>query len=312
MTGQIALAPDPYTYWRNALNGVFGPVHDGHAMPGFYKRRYKAKDGTVTWTAVALWEDADGMHAIEAGKTVDPDTVWVSCCQKPITEEVYRRVERGEGWPDAIESLIGDNNPPADEAEADEVESAVKRAEAEAAKPITNQTDADRLSNHKERLTKLWSKKEAERKAEKEPHLEAGRAVDAKFNPLLDKIKAAGTKVAASLTTWLRAEQARIDAENAKQTEIDKKAREEAAKANLPPPEPVKAPEPVRVKAGTSGRAVSLRTYTSAEITDYPKTLAAVADSPKIKEVVQSLANAAATAGIPLPGTEIKKEQRAA
>ena len=115
-----------YEYWQNALAGNFGPVHDGEPHCGFYEARNK-KAGTRQ--ACAIWRNADGLlTATQDGRPVDPNDVWTWICRTPIKEDVFRRVERGEGWPDAIEELIGHNNPPQAEAETDEVEAAVKSA----------------------------------------------------------------------------------------------------------------------------------------------------------------------------------------
>lgn len=298
-----------YKYWMDALKGNFGPVHDGHPQPGFYKKK---ADKNGNWNAVAIWMEGDNALAVEAGKTVDANDIWTWVCQKPITEEVYRRVESGGGWPDAIESLIGDNNPPTDEAEADEVENACKAALDAASKPVTSQTDADRLSNHKDRLTKLYKAKEAERTLEKKPHLEAGALVDAKFKPILAKVEETGKAVKAVLTKWLVAEQARINAETAAAAKAEEAARQAAIKADEPVPEPVKAVEPTRVKAGTAGRSIALRTFKSARIKDYAKALEAVANNQEIRDLVQTLADRAARADMELPGCEIVSEQRAA
>lgn len=298
-----------YQYWMAALKGNFGPVHDGHPQPGFYKKK---ADKNGNWNAVAIWMEGDTTLAVEAGKTVDANDIWTWVCEKPITEEVYRRVERGEDWPDAIESMIGDNNPPADEAEADEVENACKAALEAAKHPITNQTEADRLGNHRDRLAKLYTAKEKERKDEKEPHLEAGRQVDAKFKPILAKVEEAGKTVKATLTKWLVAEQARINAEAAAKAKADEAARQAAIAANKPPPEPAPVQEVARPKVGTSGRATALRTFKSARITDYAKALEAVANNQEIRELVQTLADRAARADMALPGCEIISEQRAA
>jgi hypothetical protein len=293
-----------YDYWTNALAGKFGAVHDGEPQPGFYR--------TKAGKAVAIWQDGDKMVAVEGGRSVDAADIWTWCCTWPVTEEAYRAVERGEGWPDAIETLIGSNNPPADEAEADEVENACKAALDAAAKPVTNQTEADKLGNHRDRLAKLYKAKEGERVAEKEPHLEAGRQVDAKFKPILAKVEDAGKAVKATLTKWLVAEQSRIDAENAAKAKAEREAREAAAAANLPPPEPAPVQEPEKPRAGTVGRASALRTFKSAVITDYAKALAAVANHAEVKELVQTLADRAARADIAMDGCEIKVEKRAA
>lgn len=297
-----------YKYWMDALNGNFGAVHDGHPQPGFYKRK---ADKNGNWNAVAIWMEGDNALAVEAGKSVDASDIWTWVCQKPITEDVYRRVERGEGWPDAIESMIGDNNPPAGEAAADEVENACKEA-LEAAKSVTTQTEADKLGNHRDRLAKLWTTKDKERVAEKAPFLAAEREIDAKFKPILSKVEDAGKTVKAALTVWLKAEQARIDAENAAKAKAEREAREAAIAANKPPPEPAPVQEVARPKVGTSGRATALRTFKSAIITDYAKALAAVADNPEIKALVQTLADRAARADVALAGCEIHSEQRAA
>ena len=297
-----------YQYWMDALKGNFGAVHDGHPQPGFYK--IKNKNGP--WRPIAIWMEGETALAVDDGKSVDPNEIWTWVCQNPITEETYRRVERGEGWPDAIESMIGSNNPPVDEAEADEVENACKAALEAAKQPVTNQTEADRLGNYRDRLAKLYKAKENERVAEKEPHLEAGRQVDAKFKPILAKVEDAGKAVKAVLTKWLVAEQARINAENAAKEKADREAREAAAKANLPPPEAAPVAEIERPKAGTTGRASALRTFKSAKITDYAKALAAVAENTEIKALVQTLADRAARADIAMAGCEIISEQRAA
>lgn len=301
-----------YKFWQDALAGKFGPVHDGHPQLGFFKRRHKNKAGEISWTPVAIWSLDGVLHAVEGGKTVDPSEIWISCCQHPITEEVYRRVESGGGWPDAIESLIGDNNPPTDEAEADEVENACKAALEAAKQPITNQTEADRLGNHRDRLAKLYTTKEKERKDEKEPHLEAGRQVDAKFKPILAKVEDAGKIVKGVLTKWLVAEQNRINAENAAKEKADREAREAAAAANQPLPEPAPVQEVARPKVGTTGRATALRTFKSARVTDYAKALAYFAENSEVKELIQTLADRAARADIAVPGCEIHSEQRAA
>lgn len=298
-----------YQYWMNALKGNFGAVHDGHPQPGFYKRK---ADKNGNWNAVAIWMEGDTALAVEAGKSVDANEIWTWVCEKPIAEEVYRQVERGEGWPDAIESLIGSNNPPADEAEADEVENACKAALEAAKQPVTNQTEADRLGNHRDRLAKLYKAKESERVAEKEPHLEAGRQVDAKFKPILAKVEDAGKAVKAVLTKWLVAEQARINAENLAKAKADEKARQAAIAANKPLPEQAPVVEMERPKAGTTGRASALRTFKSARIKDYAKALEAVANNQEIRDLVQTLADRAARADMALPGCEIISEQRAA
>lgn len=299
-----------YNYWANALKGNFGAVHDGHPQCGFYKRR-TSKGGS--FAIVAIWVDANGdLTAFENGKTVNPDDVWTWVCRAPITEEIYRRVERGEGWPDAIETIIGSNNPPPDEAAKDEIQSVVDAALASLAAPIISQNDCDRIANHRDRLAKIFKEQESKRKAEKQPHLDAGSAVDAQYAPVLDKIKSTGEKVKAAITKWLLGESDKAKALAAQQYKAEQDAIAAAKENGQPEPTPIAIAEIVRPKAGTVGRTVALRTYKSASIVDYGKALAAVSENQEIKDLVQTLADRAARADIAMAGCEIKIEQRAA
>lgn len=295
-----------YIYWRSALAGDFGPVHDGHPQPGFWRRR-AVKGGA--WQAVAIWRDHMGlMFATCDGKVDNADALWTWVCRNPITEELYRAIERGEPWPDDI----GHNQPPADEVEADEIESAIAAALAIAKTMPASQADADILANHRDRLAKLYKAQEAAREAEKRPHLEAGRAVDMKFKAALTKIEAAGKAVKAVLTVWLNAETERVKRESYERMKAEEEARRVALAANQPPPEPMPLPEVAKPKAGTTGRATALRTVRTAVITDYAKALAHFAETPLVRETVDRLAAASARDGLAVPGVEIKEERVAA
>jgi hypothetical protein len=304
-----------YKYWADALSGNFGPVHDGHPQCGFYKRR-ASKNGH--FNAVAIWKEANDKivaSEIKADKSVsmiNADDIWAWICRAPISEAEYRRIERGDGWSDGIESLIGSNNPPADELQSDEIQSAIDVALAQLNKPILSQTDCDLIANHLDRLSKLWTSQEKQRKEQKQPHLDAGKTIDDLFNPVLVKIKDAGEKLKSALTKWMIAEKTKADDLAFEQRKREEEARKCAEVNNQPEPELIVAPEPFKPKAGTVGRTVALRTFKSAVITDYAKALTAVAENSEIKELVQTLADRAARADIALAGCEIKLEQRAA
>lgn len=95
-----------YDYWRNALAGHFGPVHEGDPQPGFYRCRIlPGKDSP--WTPIAIWPLDDGSltamkHAfvVEQPLIVDAGEIWTWCCDAPITEEAYRAVAENKlPWP---------------------------------------------------------------------------------------------------------------------------------------------------------------------------------------------------------------------
>lgn len=300
-----------YTYWTNALAGNFGPVHDGEPQLGFYRQR--VKHGTDK--PIAIWHDSGTTYAVAGGAGVDPNEIWTYVCRNPITEVVYRAVaERGEPWPDAIEDMIGRSNAPVNprEAEQDEINSAVEAALAALKEPVKDQAAADRLGNHRDRLSKLWKAQDEKRKAEKQPHTDAAKAVDEAYKPMLGRIEEAGTKIKAALTVWLTAEDRRRREEQAAEFRRQEDARKVAQAANLPPPEPAPLPEVERPKVGTAGRATALRTYRRAEITDYAKALAHFSETKEVKELIQELANRCARAQIDIPGCSIIEERRAA
>lgn len=300
-----------YDYWQNALQGKFGAIHDGTPWPGFYRRRMKGKPDE----AVAIWQDGDAMLAVSNGAPVDANDIWTWICTSPITEDVYRAVaERGEPWPDAIEALIGRSNSPVDprEAEYDEINSAVDAALAALKEPVNDQAAADRLGNHRDRLSKLWKAQDEKRKTEKQPHMDAAKAVDEAYKPMLGRIEDAGAKIKAALTAFLLAEDRRRREEQAAEFKRQEEARKAAIAANEPPPAPAPLPEVERPKVGTAGRATALRTYRRAEITDYAAALKHFAENAEVREAVQALADRCARAQIEVPGCKIIEERKAA
>ena len=183
-------------------------------------------------------------------------------------------------------------------------------------------------------------------RAEKDPIVVAGREVDEKFR-WRDEAKALSVKLKRAQDAFLieqdrlekerqrkareeaeriqrEADEARIAAEkamakkvadgisdaqaiaeqNKRQEEADRLAAAAAAKA--------REAEAQKVSAGRTGARVSLRTFVDATITDYPALVEALRDRQEMKELVQSLANRAAKAGVELPGMKIRSEQRAA
>lgn len=155
---------------------------------------------------------------------------------------------------------------------------------------IENDAQADEVSRIIDAARKATSKFEADRKLEKQPHLDAGRAVDEAWKPLtasLDQI----TKVAKGvLTPWLLTKEA---AKRAAETEARRVADEAAAEARRLAAEAdgslaaarerdaaieqartalIAAAAAERDKAGAKGagmtRTVSLRTTWRAEVQD--------------------------------------------
>lgn len=304
---------DPYTWWRAAIAGHPGPIHADHPECGYFKLR-DGKDGP--WKPVAIWYDAAGNMICRVGNQVrDAQSVWTYAAKHPIAKEAAKVAFETGRFPDEVPS-IGDNAPP-DETLFD----TIARVAAQAVDwlkqhGIKDARSKDMCANYRAQLLDLRKRADAEREAEKRPHLEASRAVDAKFKPAIECADTAAGELRDALTVYMRAEEAKLraQAEAAQKAEADARAKlmrdDPIAAMTSPEPEP---PAPVKVQAGGQrGRKTGLRTVTKYVMTDYAAALAHVQDHPKVREAVEAVACAQAKAGAAVPGVEKIEEKVAA
>ncbi len=328
-------------WWQSALEGNFGPIHDGDPQQGYYRTRFKDKP----WEPVAIWFEDGKWHAMRGERQVDASDIWTWCCRSPITYEAYTKAIEGAGWDDEPEAPAIGHNLPTDPFEALQVEFAAEREQAEAflKKPIKTQAEADRAAIWSKRLSTIAKKATDLHKVEKQPHLDAGRSVDDKWRTLKDEPDAISKKLKRHMDAFLQ-EEARKERERqaAAQAEADRIQREAdaarvaAEKAAAKNDNDVAAiaahnnaiaeaerlaqqaaaaerdAQARNASAGRTGAKVSLRTFVFAEITDFDALLMALKDRAEIKEVVDMLANRAARSGVELAGMAIRSEQRAA
>lgn len=182
-------------------------------------------------------------------------------------------------------ATIGDNNPPASEAFA----MAIDDLNAEAknfldGEPIENEGQADALTDILDGMKQLSRDAEKSRKAEKEPHLKAGKEVDTRWKEPIDKAKLVISVATGPLTVWRQKVQAEKDAEQKRLREIAEKAEREAQaeRANAVSLEDAEQAEEKlkqsKIATATANKidrtATGLRTYWEAEITDYGALLA--------------------------------------
>ncbi len=328
---------DEFHYWREALAGNKMAIHADHPQSGYYRKR-ESKGGP--WLPVAIWtpKGGDAQVARVADKMVDPLDVWTWVADNPVDKAAAQQAFKTGTWPGDAPAVtaapMGDNNPPSEPVELIPLE--VQAADEFLAKVgvIKTQVDSDIASNKVGNLRDLKKKAEAAHKTEKEPHLAAGRAVDAKYKPKIDDADGAVKRLLAAVTVYQNAEAARLRkeaeakaaAERAayeKQLAAQRAAAEKEAAATqttleeildaTPAPPPPKPAEPVKVKSGgATGRGVSLRTVKVATVTDYDKAMVALRDHPEMRELVQKLADRACKAGVPLAGVEYSTQQVAA
>ena len=294
-----AYAGPEWKWWLDALAGNIAPVHDSDPQCGYYRKR----DGTPI--AIFIGRTYGTLRVYVNNRPADLQPIfddWPYISKHPVSEDAYKaRVNTGK-WPDHNEAVVGHNRAPvADSLDAisERIEDFAREAEKMiAAGAAANQDAADQASDVANTLGELQGKVDALRKAEKEPHLEAGRVVDRKWFKLRDRAADLKRRLKAVVLTPF---QVRINAE-AEKAKI-------AAIATGVAPEAL--PE-VRTTSGSTKRQTALRTYYRAEIEDKATLLGSLRDHPDVVECIQRIANAAAAKQLALPGCKIIKEQRAA
>lgn len=309
-------------------------------QPGFYRKRNK--DGSDF--PVAIWENGGDMVAVSGGRQCDADGIWTWCCDWPISEQTYRDVaENGQAWPDeppAAEAVIGHNQPtdPLDALRM-EFEGEKELAEKFLASPIDSQDKADQAAVWSKRLASITKRATDLHRVEKQPHLDAGRAVDDKWRALKEEPDAMSKRLKRHLDAYLleqqrkereRQEAARREEERLRreaeelarkvaasdqQSEAERRAaKEEAERLQRGAEAKAKEAEERNASAGRTGAKVALRTFVSARVTDYEAAAKALlaANHREFKETIDQLANRAVRAGVTLAGVERVEEQRAA
>ena len=283
-----------YTYWRNALMGQFGPIHENDPQCGYYRMRWRRSG---EWIPVAIFREDDGeVLALCKGEMKDAFEVWTWCCRYPVDYEVYRAVaEEGKPWPeDSFISELADpeakgpypttvNPSPAQLPTIGHNSSGVTEAEGlleeidalnylssnwlEQIGSIGTQSDADRVANYAERFGMLESKAEALRTSAKRPILEEGRRIDAEWKPVIAKASDNKAKMKKALEPYLLSERERILKEQAKRDEVllaDGGEGSDSSSSLSPSLTTTTIPP----RAGTHGRRIGLRTKKIIRVVD--------------------------------------------
>jgi hypothetical protein len=320
-----------YDWWSRAVAGekIGGPtlpIHEIEPQPGFYRRRI-SKAGR--YVGVAIYENDDGaLGALNNRLPADPIDVWTFCAAHPISEEFYREWERTRKWPDedssVTESLApppaGHNQGPTDEAEILEgqIEAAAKGVADYA--EIKDDETAAKAQSLRSRLLELSGTADRKREALKAPHLEAGREIDSKWQPLVKAAKAAADKIKVAMGQHetRKANEASRIAREAREAEIERQ-RQEALKASpvtgpdvvlpIAPPPPPPAPSPASTIRGAYGRGAAVKVKKVAKVVDQDKAYLAMRGHAELVECIAKLAQRAATAGIPIDGVEVTEER---
>jgi hypothetical protein len=202
---------------------------------------------------------------------------------------------------------------------------------------ITSGDHATKATDFLAQLRECLKKVEAQRKMEKQPHIDAGKAVDEEFSGVKTRLERSGIAIKGLLTPWLMKKEAEAEAERKRKEEAARKAEQEAEalarksdagidaaiaaenatkRAADLQKEASARPSSVNQKGDYASRAVSLRTNRHAEITDVLKAARYYKNDPKLIEVLKSLAGAEIRAAkgkdISIPGVEVVVTKEAA
>lgn len=289
--------------WQARLAGRAIPTDINDPDYGFYRVPSRDK---ATWRAVAFWYDDDGtLRCRLDDRDIDEHRareLWQYAVKRPISHETYVAVTGGGQWPDINEAVAGHNRAPVDDdasAIADRIDDLAREAERLInAGAAPDKDTADQASDLANTFGELENKVARLHKDEKDPHLEAGRAVDRKWFPLRDRAADLKRRLKALVVTPFLAK------EQEKQ-----QAAQVAAVAAGAAPETV---APVRAVAGSSKRSSGLRTYYRAEIEDKTALIESLKDHPELIACIQKIADAAAQKKIALPGCKVIADKRAA
>lgn len=230
---------------------------------------------------------------------------------------------------------IGGNHPPVHESLLMELEDVHLEA--------SNYLDGADIASHEQaeavglfvkKARELKKKAEEARVAEKEPFLEAGRAVDAKFKPITTRADTIVKAAQAPLTRWLekleaqKLEEARVARELAEKAQREAREAQELAErqgnlealeeaqraqdnADLLHKTAKRAEKDKAQVGGGEGRAVGLRTVTIAEVEDYKALLQYImrTDPQPLRDWLDTYATRALPAQ--LEGVKLRTERRA-
>ncbi len=327
---------DVYDFWRTTLRGEKRPIDVNTPQPGYYRKR-RGRGGPYEPVLIAIGPDGKAIARV-GNDAVDAYTIWQWCAGNPVSEKDARTAFETGKWSGDIDESdltprIGDNS--GDLTLEQEIADACESALSWLTKlgTVKSQDDATRAQNLGDKIAKLAKRADEQRDAEKRPHLEAGRAVDAQWRPWIDQAKDTAAQLRAVGDAWVKAENARLkrehdervareraEAERARQEALDKARAEIEAKGgsdldvilaepeDLPEPPPIPAAPPRVMIGGQYGKRSGGRKVISYVIEDVDKVLIALRDHADLLDIVQKLVNRAGKAGIILDGVKRVEE----
>jgi hypothetical protein len=308
---QVAVI-ERWEWWRKALKNpkAIGtaelPVHPNEYQVGYYRTRRKGGP----WEPVGIYPGEDGtVIGVRNGNEVqDIQDLFQWACRNPVEYDAYVKAANGGGWEDDVAAIapapIGDNSGSVDPADAlkDQIDAALKASEAFA--KISDDETLSKAQSIRARLNELSRDADKKRDELKRPHLEAGKAIDAAWQPMVKAAKSGADKVKGAMEAF-ETEKLRRQREEARRAEEARLAAELAAREQDNPAMILEAPkvEPAPVEAmgqikGAYGKAASVSVKVEVgEVTDWSALVGYMINHPELRDLLVKLANRALDAG---------------
>lgn len=320
---------DQFQWWRNALAGVRGDIHDGEPKSGYYRNRRKGEQAQ----AVVYWYDShdNSLRCKVDGQDVGDQRaleIWPFASKEPVEYEAYKAKSDTGNWPDMDASIQpngrGHNNPP-EETEAESIKRQIEAAAtgvSEYAK-IGDQETKAKAQSLRSRLLELAAQAKKTHKKIKDPLWEQVKEIDNTYLPLAKEAEAFAKQVRDAMDTFDTAELKKAQEAERKAREAQEKAEREAAEAarkaevegkpapvieSPPPYDPPPVFQPTVTK-GAYGRAASnsiVKVVT--EVTDWNELFGFLKTHAELKELMLKLAQRAVDKNFSVPG--VKTEDR--
>jgi len=322
------------------------PVSDGVAHFGFFYQKASRDGGRIP---VCIFADKNGDMVARSGtrdehRIEDAANKWSWIAGNPVERAEYVYAWEEGKWPDGTPTtapkLPAGSNAPTDPFQRLQYEVDDKMSEAKAflermAKGMASKVDADMARNIQAGLLTHIKTADVMHKTEKQPHLDAGKAVDDKYR-FRETVKGIADRLRTIFENFMRAEEAKARAEadrkhrEAVATALAERERIEADRRKKMADDPVAAltedepempliptaPEPVKINVGGGvGRAAGLKSEWHPEIIDYEATVHHYRLHPDVQAAVEKIvARTTKTdkSATNIPGVKVTEVRKAA
>jgi hypothetical protein len=275
-------------------------------------RRGKPRSRAVHWKSMP---DSIGsaMRSRLPSRVALADERWCenvfSYC-RPVPEASYRQAVATGKWPD--HALAGHNRPPegidAIRAELDDLR--MRAEQLVRAGPAKTQADADAAANLKARIASLTEALETEQELEVAPERQELQRIEQAKRPVLERISATEQRYAPILVSARSTLRKLTDAVIFPFLSEQRRKARETGQSQQTRSGGAIAPS---ASAGAKNAKTFLATVWRAEIEDYDKALAALAQHGDVRACVQKICDAAARsrAKLPIDGVRYIPEEKA-